>query len=65
MTHAASVLAAEPAQAGPLGLFVILLLGLATYFLIRSMNRHLRKVPPTFDPPAEPDNHPNPDEPRS
>jgi len=64
--HAAAVLAAaEPAQAGPLGLFVILLLGLATYFLIRSMNRHLRKVPPSFDPPAEPDKHPDPDEPRS
>jgi hypothetical protein len=66
VTYATSVsAAAEPAQAGPLGLFVILLLGLATYFLIRSMNRHLRRVPPTFDPPAEPDKDPDPDEPRS
>ncbi|MEP6697548.1 MAG: hypothetical protein ABJA34_11820 [Pseudonocardiales bacterium] len=48
-----AVLAAKeaPAQAGPLGLFVILLLGVALFLLIRSMNRHLRKVPPSFDPP--------------
>jgi hypothetical protein len=45
----------EAAKAGPLGLLVILLLGVATYFLIRSMNRHLRKVPPSFDPPDRPD----------
>jgi len=45
----------QPAQAGPLGLFIIVLLGVALFFLIRSMNRHLRRVPPTFDPPpAEP-----------
>jgi hypothetical protein len=43
----------EAAKAGPLGLLVILLLGIATYFLIRSMNRHLRKVPPSFDPPPD------------
>jgi hypothetical protein len=55
----------ESDKAGPLGLLVILLLGVATVLLIRSMNRHLRKVPPSFDPPAEPDKHPRPDEPRA
>jgi hypothetical protein len=41
----------QPAQAGPLGLFIILLLAAATILLIRSMNRHLRRVPPRFDAP--------------
>ncbi|MDP9239291.1 MAG: hypothetical protein M3O55_01425 [Actinomycetota bacterium] len=51
-----AVLAAkdQPAQAGPLGLFIIVLLGVALFFLIRSMNRHLRRVPQSFDPPADP-----------
>ena len=40
-----------PAQAGPLGLVVILLLGVAVVFLYRSMNKHLRGLPESFDPP--------------
>lgn len=49
----------QPAQTGPLGLFVIVLLAIATFLLIRSMNRHLRRLPPSFDAapgrkPAEP-----------
>ena len=39
----------ESDKAGPLGLLVILLLGVATVLLVRSMNGHLRKVPPSFD----------------
>jgi hypothetical protein len=39
------------AQAGPLGLVVILLLGVAMVFLYRSMTKHLRRVPTSFDPP--------------
>ncbi|MGB9376581.1 MAG: hypothetical protein WCB04_03615 [Mycobacteriales bacterium] len=57
MTPLAAVLSAapdQPAQAGPLGLFVILALGVVTVFLIRSMGRHLKRVPPSFDPPAGP-----------
>jgi hypothetical protein len=47
------------AQAGPLGLLVVILLAIATFVLIRSMSRHLRRVPASFDPdppapPAEP-----------
>lgn len=33
----------------PIGLVVILLLAVAMVFLIRSMNKHLRKVPASFD----------------
>ncbi|WP_169437597.1 hypothetical protein [Longispora albida] len=38
-----------PGLAGPLALLLIVLLGVATYFLIRSMNKHLRKLPERFD----------------
>lgn len=31
-------------KAGPLGLLVVILLGIASYFLFRSMSRHLRRV---------------------
>ena len=37
--------AAEQREAGPIGLVVILCLAVALIFLIRSMNKHLRKVP--------------------
>ncbi|MEV1289010.1 hypothetical protein [Micromonospora sp. NPDC049679] len=34
--------------AGPMGLFLILLLTAATVFLIRNMNRRLRRLPDRF-----------------
>jgi hypothetical protein len=40
---------ASNAQAGPLGLLVVILLAIATFLLVRSMSRHLRKVPASFD----------------
>ena len=40
--------AAEQREAGPIGLVVVLCLLVALIFLIRSMNRHLRKVPTGF-----------------
>lgn len=43
-----SVLAAEGREASPIGLVVVLFLVVAVVLLIRSMNRHLRKVPPSF-----------------
>ena len=50
-----AVLAAEQtSQAGPIGLVLILGLLIATVLLIRSMNGRLRRLPPSFDPPAEP-----------
>ena len=48
-----SVLAdSDVGKGSPIGLLVVLLLVVAVYFLYRSMNRHLRKVPPAFDQPA-------------
>lgn len=42
--------ASSTAQAGPLGLAVIVVIGIALFFLVRSMNGHLRRVPPSFPP---------------
>jgi hypothetical protein len=44
-------------KASPVGLLVVVLLVVATLFLLRSMNRQLKKVPKTFDP-----EHPEPDQ---
>ena len=44
-------------KASPIGLVVIVLLLIATLFLLRSMNRQLKKVPESFDP-----QHPEPDQ---
>jgi hypothetical protein len=41
--------------AGFIAFVVVVVLGIACYFLFRSMTRHLRKVPPSFDPPPPPD----------
>jgi hypothetical protein len=42
----------EFGKASPTALVVIILLGIATVFLIRSMTKHLRRVPESFDDPA-------------
>jgi hypothetical protein len=44
-------------KASPVGLLVIVLLVIATVFLVRSMNRQLKKVPKSFD-----RAHPEPDQ---
>ena len=49
-----------PAQAGWLGLVVILLLGVAMVFLYKSLNKQLKKVPRSFDEPADRDEHETP-----
>jgi hypothetical protein len=36
------------ALAGPMGLFVIVLLSIATVLLIRNMNKRLRRLPSSF-----------------
>jgi hypothetical protein len=66
----ALVLAQDPApppgkgdefgKASPVGLVVILLLLIATAFLIRSMTKHLKRVPESFDPPAPRSGPPRP-----
>ncbi len=40
---------AEFGKAGPLALVIVLLLLIGLVLLIRSMNRHMRKLPESFD----------------
>lgn len=56
------------ALAGPLALFIIVLLAIATVFLIRNMNKRLRALPPTFNsqgktPTAHPESDDKPEQP--
>ena len=39
-------------KSGPLGLLVTVLLLIAVVLLVRSMTRHLKRVPPSFDEPT-------------
>ena len=47
----------EFGKASPLGLFVIVMLLVGTFLLVWSMNRHLRRLPESFD-----REHPEPDQ---
>lgn len=47
----------EFGKASPLGLIIVLLLLAGTFLLVRSMNRHLKNLPETFEP-----EHPEPDQ---
>ena len=51
----------EFGEASPIALLVIIVLGIALIFLIRSMTKHLKRVPATFDPPEERDSTDAPD----
>ncbi|MDR7279275.1 hypothetical protein J2S41_006053 [Catenuloplanes atrovinosus] len=42
----------EGGLTGPLGLLIIVLMAIATVFLIRSMNKRLRRLPESFPPPT-------------
>jgi hypothetical protein len=50
-----AVLALSGVTTGLMGFLVVLALVLACVFLFRSMAKHLRKVPPSFDEPPPPD----------
>jgi hypothetical protein len=57
MSIALSVVAAagdqlpeDVGKAGPLGLLLIVLLLIATAFLVRSMSKHIKRVPRSFEP---------------
>jgi hypothetical protein len=50
-------------KSAPVGLVVIIVFFIAVFFLVRSMNKHLRRVPESFDPPAGPPAQERPDEP--
>ena len=39
-------------KSGPLGLLLTVLLLIAVIFLVRSMSKHLRRIPPSFDEPS-------------
>jgi hypothetical protein len=39
-------------KSSPLGLLVLVLFFIAVFFLVRSMTKHLKKVPANFDEPA-------------
>jgi hypothetical protein len=41
-------------KASPFGLLVLVLLLIGTFLLVWSMNRHLKKLPKSFDEPDEP-----------
>jgi hypothetical protein len=47
-------------KSGPLGLLLTVLLLIAVIFLVRSMSKHLKRIPPSFD---EPDLRDVPDTP--
>jgi hypothetical protein len=43
---------ASKVEAGWIGFAVVLALVIASFLLFRSMRKHLRKIPRSFDPPA-------------
>lgn len=43
----------EFGEASPLALVVVILLGIALIFLVRSMTKHLGKIPATFEEPQD------------
>ncbi|HEY0639053.1 MAG TPA: hypothetical protein VGD67_15490 [Pseudonocardiaceae bacterium] len=49
-------------KSSPVGLVVLIAFVIAVVLLVRSMNKHLRRVPESFDPP-EPEGTPSPDAP--
>jgi hypothetical protein len=58
---AGAVLADNDSDKGsPIGLFVVLVLVVAVYFLYRSLSKHVRRIPESFDPvdPAVPSDPP-------
>ena len=57
------VLAVGGVGAGFIGFLVVLALVVAAVFLFRSMNRHLRNVPQSFDETQRRDEGPQPPEP--
>ena len=50
------------ASAGPLGLLIVLLIGVATVLLIRNMNARLKRLPRSFGDPEPPVTPPEDDD---
>ena len=51
---AAEQLPEDVGKAGPLGLLLVVLLGIAIVLLVKSMSRHLKRIPRSFDGAGEP-----------
>ena len=51
LAEASNQLPEDVGKAGPIGLLLIVLLLIVTAFLVKSMGRHLKRVPASFDPP--------------
>jgi hypothetical protein len=51
---------ADFGKSSPVGLLVLLLFFIAVAFLVRSMTKHLKRVPASFDEPAEKPAEPEP-----
>ena len=51
VAEASNQLPEDVGKAGPIGLLLIVVLLVATAFLVKSMGRHLKRVPGSFDPP--------------
>jgi hypothetical protein len=43
---------------GPIGLLIVVLIGVATVLLIRNMSGRIKRLPPAFDEPPEQDQPP-------
>lgn len=54
LSHLLSVAEDDKVTAGTTGFLVVVALCVASYFLFRSMNKHLRRVPKQWDPPEPP-----------
>ena len=52
---AAKVLNDDTVSPGVLGFAVVVVLGVAVYFLLLSFRKHIARVPATFDPPPAPE----------
>ena len=49
LVTAAEQLPEDVGKAGPLGLLLTVLLGIAIVLLVKSMSRHLKRLPPSFE----------------
>ncbi|MCU1674079.1 MAG: hypothetical protein JWN77_2192 [Frankiales bacterium] len=52
--------ATESSTAGPLGLLIVVLIGIAMVLLIRNMNTRLRRLPKSFEEPVQEEERPEP-----
>ena len=51
-------LAEDDVTAGPIGLLIVLLLGIALVFLFRSMTKRIKRLPPSFPGQDDPEERP-------